>query len=281
MRAIARTLGLPSASKPAAPCLASRIPHYQAVTPTKLRQIEQAESSLRAMGFSELRVRHHGEIARIELPPDDLVRAVTDPMRGSIRKAVVAAGFRFAAVDLAVCSPAPSPCPWYRSTMTDGTGLSTFATLDFDRAQRRGYPEAVYCEGKTVEQVRTIAAAHRDRSTVTTLFTRADQSRAEAILEELPGAMHDPTARLLAWPPAAGPARGGLVVVIAAGTSDLPVAREALLTTRYLGRETELVVDVGVAGLHRILGHLELLRRAQWSSSPPAWTVPSPVWSQA
>ena len=44
--------------------------------------------------------------------------------------------------------------------MTDGTGLSTFATLDFDRAQRRGYPEAVYCEGKTVEQVRTIAAAH-------------------------------------------------------------------------------------------------------------------------
>ena len=101
VRAIARTLGLPSASKPAAPCLASRIPHYQAVTPTKLRQIEQAESSLRAMGFSELRVRHHGEIARIELPPDDLVRAVTDPMRGSIRKAVVAAGFRFAAVDLA------------------------------------------------------------------------------------------------------------------------------------------------------------------------------------
>ena len=53
------------------------------------------------------------------------------------------------------------------------------------------------------------------------------------------------------------------MVVVAAGTSDLPVAREALLTTRYLGRETELVVDVGVAGLHRILGHLELLRRAR------------------
>ena len=53
------------------------------------------------------------------------------------------------------------------------------------------------------------------------------------------------------------------MVVVAAGTSDLPVAREALLTARYLGRETELVVDVGVAGLHRILGHLDLLRRAR------------------
>ena len=75
--------------------------------------------------------------------------------------------------------------------------------------------------------------------------------------------MHDPAARLVAWPTEPVPATGGLVVVVAAGTSDLPVAREALLTARYLGRETELVVDVGVAGLHRILGHLDLLRRAR------------------
>jgi uncharacterized protein len=101
VRAIAKTLGLPSASKPAAPCLASRIPHFHTVTPIKLRQIEQAESSLRTLGFSDLRVRHHGEIARIELPPDELLRAVTDPMRDSIRTAVMAAGFRFAAIDLA------------------------------------------------------------------------------------------------------------------------------------------------------------------------------------
>ena len=101
VRAIARALGLPSASKPAAPCLASRIPHFQTVTPRKLRQIEEAESSLRALGFGDLRVRHHGEIARIELPPDDLVRAVTEPMRSLIRTAIVTAGFRFATVDLA------------------------------------------------------------------------------------------------------------------------------------------------------------------------------------
>jgi uncharacterized protein len=101
VRDIARALGLPCADKPAAPCLASRIPHFTDVTPEKLRQIEQAEAALHRLGFTDLRVRHHGDIARIELPPEDLVRAVTDPLRTVIRNAVVAAGFRFATVDLA------------------------------------------------------------------------------------------------------------------------------------------------------------------------------------
>ena len=97
---------------------------------------------------------------------------------------------------------------------------------------------------------------------MTTLFTRADAQHAEAVLHELPDARHDVAARLLAWPPDPPAPTGGLVAVLAAGTSDLPVAREAYLTARYLGRETELVVDVGVAGLHRVLGRLDLLRRA-------------------
>jgi pyridinium-3,5-biscarboxylic acid mononucleotide sulfurtransferase len=101
VRRIARALELPCADKPAAPCLASRIPHFADVTPEKLRQIEQAEAALHRLGFTDLRVRHHGDIARIELPPEDLLRAVTDPLRTAIRDAVVAAGFRFATVDLA------------------------------------------------------------------------------------------------------------------------------------------------------------------------------------
>lgn len=101
VRRIARALALPCADKPAAPCLASRIPHFADVTPAKLRQIEQAEAALHRLGFTDLRVRHHGDIARIELPPADLVRAVSDPLRGAIRDAVLAAGFRFAVVDLA------------------------------------------------------------------------------------------------------------------------------------------------------------------------------------
>ncbi|GAA4608518.1 uncharacterized protein BJY16_006881 [Actinoplanes octamycinicus] len=101
VRRLARACGLPSADKPAAPCLASRVPHFSEVTPAKLAQIEQAEAALRRMGFADLRVRHHGEIARIELPVADLPRAVTPPLREAVHEAVLAAGFRFAAVDVA------------------------------------------------------------------------------------------------------------------------------------------------------------------------------------
>src|SRR4051812_30077574 len=129
----------------------------------------------------------------------------------------------------------------------DPPALTAFATLDHDRARRRGYPEAVFCQGKTPEQVGLIAAAAGTASGVT-LFTRADRAAAEAVLGELPDAFYDPATRLLAFPPAPPPPTGGLVVVAAAGTSDLPVAREAQLTAEYLGRATELIVDVGVAG---------------------------------
>jgi len=143
------------------------------------------------------------------------------------------------------------------------------AELDHDRVRRRGYPEAVYCEGKSADQVRTIArslaerAAAAGETTAVTLFTRAAPAHAEAVLAELGDAFHDPEARLLAWPPVPPPPVGGLVVVVAAGTSDLPVAREAELTAGYLGRRTQVVVDVGVAGLHRLVARLELLRQAR------------------
>ena len=150
--------------------------------------------------------------------------------------------------------PAPTPSP--------AEVLARFATLDTDRQARRGYPEAVYCAGKTPAQVGLIAADAREHAQVT-LFTRAGAEHAAAVLTALPDAVHDPDAGLLAWPPDPPAPSGGLVVVVAAGTSDLPVAREALLTARYLGRRTELVVDVGIAGLHRVLGHLDLLRSAR------------------
>ncbi len=139
--------------------------------------------------------------------------------------------------------------------------LTGVAELDFDRARRRGYPEAVYCEFKTPEQLRSIAA-EVGRREARTIFTRASAEQATAVLDALPQAGHDPEARLLWWPAEPPQASGGLVVVAAAGTSDLPVAREAQRTAELLGRRTELVVDVGVAGLHRILARLDLLRSA-------------------
>ncbi|GAB3274624.1 ATP-dependent sacrificial sulfur transferase LarE [Kineosporia babensis] len=100
VRELARAWRLPSADKPAAPCLASRIPHFQEVTPQKLAQVEQAEAALRALGLEDLRVRHHGEIARLELTPADLLRSATSPLREQVRDAVRQAGFRWVTLDL-------------------------------------------------------------------------------------------------------------------------------------------------------------------------------------
>jgi pyridinium-3,5-biscarboxylic acid mononucleotide synthase len=137
-----------------------------------------------------------------------------------------------------------------------------FAELDLDRARRRGYPEAVLCAGKTPAQVVAIAAALR-ASGARTLFTRADAEHARAVLDELPDALHADDCGLLAWPAEPPEPVGGGVLVVAAGTSDYAVAREAQLTARHLGRRAELVMDVGVAGLHRILGKLDALRAAR------------------
>jgi uncharacterized protein len=100
VRRIARALGLPCADKPAAPCLASRIPHHEKVSPRKLAQVEEAERALRRLGFSDCRVRHHGEIARVELPVGEIARAA-GPLREELLAAVRGAGFRMVAVDLA------------------------------------------------------------------------------------------------------------------------------------------------------------------------------------
>jgi NCAIR mutase (PurE)-related protein len=142
------------------------------------------------------------------------------------------------------------------------TAPEEFVRLDVDRLARRGYPEAVYGAGKTPEQLRAIATQVRERETPT-LFTRVDLEQAAAVLDVLRDAAHDLPARLVAWPAQPPEPTGSAVVVAAAGTSDLPVAREAYLTVRHLGRPCELVVDVGVAGLHRILGQLDLLRAAR------------------
>ena len=99
VRRLARALHLPNADKPASPCLASRIPHHETVTAAKLAQIDAAESSLRALALTDLRVRHHGDLGRVELVAADLERAKVEPLRSAIRNAVLGAGFRFVSVD--------------------------------------------------------------------------------------------------------------------------------------------------------------------------------------
>lgn len=98
IRAAARRLGLPNWDKPSFACLSSRIPHGTPVTGEALRQIERAEGALHALGFPQVRVRHHGDVARIEVEPGELGRALV--VREAIVEAVRAAGYSFAALDL-------------------------------------------------------------------------------------------------------------------------------------------------------------------------------------
>lgn len=99
VRQIAQHLGLPVWDKPAMACLSSRVPHGTAITPELLRQIEAAEDVLVALGFTQFRVRHHNEIARIELPAEDFARAIAHHQ--TIVEGVRAAGYRFVTLDLA------------------------------------------------------------------------------------------------------------------------------------------------------------------------------------
>jgi len=98
VREASRRRGLVTADKPAAPCLSSRIPHGTPVTLARLAEVGAAERALKAMGFHELRVRHHGPVARIEVPPAEFDRAIE--LRDEISRAVRDAGFRFVALDL-------------------------------------------------------------------------------------------------------------------------------------------------------------------------------------
>jgi hypothetical protein len=135
-----------------------------------------------------------------------------------------------------------------------------FATIDHHRALRNGFPEVVYCEGKTAGQAAAIAARVWERSG-RLLATRAGDEHARAILAAVPRARHNPVARTVSAD-APEPADGLPVLVITAGTSDMPVAEEAIETVRALGQPVEAIVDVGVAGVHRLLEHEDALARA-------------------
>jgi len=100
VRLLARHLGLANADKPAAACLASRIPYGTAVTPQRLAQIEQAEEALKALGFVGLRVRHHEQVARIELPADQMQHMLDPNVRQKVAQAVKQAGFLYVSLDL-------------------------------------------------------------------------------------------------------------------------------------------------------------------------------------
>ncbi len=135
------------------------------------------------------------------------------------------------------------------------------ATVDHHRALRRGFPEVIYGAGKTPEQAVVIARAIAAQGQ-TVLVTRTPPAAAAALCAAFPRAEHDDLARTVVIHGRDVPRLPGLVLVVSAGTSDLPVAAEAEVTARALGCTVERLTDVGVAGLHRLLAVSDRLRAA-------------------
>jgi NCAIR mutase (PurE)-related protein len=136
-----------------------------------------------------------------------------------------------------------------------------FAQLDTHRELRQGMPEAIYAEGKTSEQVVAIAGNLLERSTGAVLATRCSSDTATALLERFPDAVHHERARLVVLRSDEG-RYDGTIAVVAAGTSDLPVADEAAATIQAIGARVDRITDAGVAGLHRILAVQDRLHDA-------------------
>ncbi len=137
-----------------------------------------------------------------------------------------------------------------------------FARVDNHRALRQGYPEVIFCQGKTVDQVAAIAGRILARHG-TFLATRATAEMYEAIQANAPRARYHPLSRAIVVRPAGAVRRVGNVLILSAGTSDIPVAEEAAVTAEVLGSRVETRYDVGVAGLHRVLDQRAALDAAR------------------
>lgn len=176
---------------------------------------------------------------KVDSVPDDLIETLRKLQLGETTVEQAAA----------VLSPAAS-----------SAAITENAHVDLDRERRCGFPEVVYCEGKTPEAVVEILGTLREH-TASAFATRVSGEQADVVLARFPDAEFNPAARTLVVPglrPKAQPAGdggAGRVAVVTAGTSDRPVAEEALATLRWMGCEAELIVDVGVAGPHRLAEH--------------------------
>jgi NCAIR mutase (PurE)-related protein len=135
-----------------------------------------------------------------------------------------------------------------------------FAKVDTDRFRRRGFPEVVYCAGKTREEIRNITSKIIKNKQVL-LLTKLDKGTFSYLKKFYPGLKYNPRARIghIGKLP---DIKKGVVCVLSAGTADIPVAEEAVVTLEVMGNKAVRLYDVGVAGIHRLMGNLETIRKA-------------------
>ncbi|MBM7601817.1 NCAIR mutase (PurE)-related protein [Virgibacillus halotolerans] len=138
-----------------------------------------------------------------------------------------------------------------------------FAKVDHHRKQRQGFPEVIYGEGKSAEQITSIMEAIKAKEN-DVLVTRISQDKADIILKQHPEFIYHNTAQILHWhqPTMSQKVAKGYIAVVCAGTSDLRVAEEAAVTAEALGSEVHRIYDVGVAGIHRLFDNIEEIQNA-------------------
>jgi len=138
-----------------------------------------------------------------------------------------------------------------------------FAKIDHHRQLRRGFAEVIYCPGKTTEQIVQIFSSLAEKGG-NVLATRAQREAFDAIVKtgKFPKVRFESDAKAIVLEQKKLEPSKSVVPIVTAGTADLPVAAEAKVTAEIMGQRTEIICDVGVAGLHRILGHLEKIQNA-------------------
>ncbi|MBB5337068.1 nickel pincer cofactor biosynthesis protein LarB [Pectinatus brassicae] len=137
-----------------------------------------------------------------------------------------------------------------------------FAKIDNERELRNGYPEVIYCAGKTVEQVVKIIEFMLTKKN-NILATRADKDTYEAVYKICPEAVYNELGRIITIRQKETKLTDNYIAIVSAGTSDLPVVEEATATAEILGNKVEKIVDVGVAGIHRLFDKLDIIRGAK------------------
>jgi NCAIR mutase (PurE)-related protein len=147
---------------------------------------------------------------------------------------------------------------WSRS----GVEEMDYAVIDTDRTSRTGIPEVIYAAGKTPEQVAGIAE-RMNRQGIPVLATRVGREVYDAVKKKIPGAIYHEEARAVVFQTEKPEQPDGYIAVVTAGTSDIPVAEEAAVTAEFLGNRVERVYDVGVAGIHRLMTRVDLIRGAR------------------
>jgi len=137
-----------------------------------------------------------------------------------------------------------------------------YAHVDHHRSMRKGFPEVIFGEGKTAGQVVGIMEKMAAQEEII-LVTRVDKEKAKSVLSRFPGAVYHEDARMIVWKKKDILLQGkGRILVLSAGTSDIPVAKEAYITAQAMGNEVDSVFDVGVAGIHRLFDHRMMIDAA-------------------